>query len=236
MNKKQAKKQVAIPGFIWAIVVILVLCIVFMFLVQKPFSEKIDTYNTEHDAAQSKITMYEDYLSRKEEVEKSIAEMKEKYNEESKKLFVNATQGPADIQRMVNNLKISLNNVDIADPGVDGEGRTSSTGDPLYVTSVSFNFEGTESELLDTLDYFELESDGSYYVESLTATPIVSLDANSRVVSLSLSDQKFHISVSLSLYFFPPKVDEVSNAPIVSGSEAAVSPAAATESSAASAA
>jgi len=221
MNKKQqSKQQITIPGFVWAIAVIIILCIVFIFVVQAPFSKKIDKYNSDHESAQSKIAMFEDYLARAEEVQAKIDKMKEQYNEESKKLFVNATQTPDDIRKMVNQLNITPNSVSVTEGSIDGQGRTSSTGDPLYVTNVGINFVGTEADLLSTLDYFELESDGSYYVENLSVTEVRASTAAASVVS---TDRTFNISMTLSLYFFPPKVEEVVTTPIVSGSEALVS-------------
>lgn len=223
MNKKQqSKQQITIPGFVWAIAVIIVLCIVFIFVVQAPFSKKIDKYNADHESAQSKIAMFEDYLARAEEVEAKIEQMKEQYNEESKKLFVNATQTPADIRTMVNQLNIKPNSVSVSEGSVDGQGRSSSTGDPLYVTRVAINFVGSEADLLSTLDYFELESDGSYYVENLNVTEVESTTGGKNVSVVS-SDKQYNISLSLSLYYFPPKIDEVSTTPVVSGSAALVS-------------
>jgi len=225
MNSKQSsKQQLTIPGFVWAIAVIIILCIVFLFLVQSPFSKKIDKYNADHESAVSQIALYEDYLARATEVEAKIAQMKEEYNEESKKLFVNATQTPADIREMVNKLDLIPTNVAVTEGVTDSAGRKSSTGDPLYVTKVTIRFDGTEADLLSTLDYFELESDGSYYVETLSVTPID--DSTQTGVSKAQSNTKFSISLTLSLYFFPPKVEEVSTSPVVSGSAAAVTSAA----------
>lgn len=231
MNNKQSKQQLVIPGFVWAIAVIIILCIVFMFLVQAPFSEKIGKYNADHESAQSQIAMFEDYLARADEVEANIAKMKEEYNEESKKLHVNATEFPNDVRNMVNQLNIQLDSVSLSEGSTDGEGRVSSTGDPLYVSRISLSFVGTEADLLSTLDYFELESDGSYYVESLTVT-----EANSNS-SVKTAETRFNIALTLSLYFFPQKVEETeSMSPIVSGSDAAVSPATSSTSSTSSAA
>ena len=218
MNKKQSKQQLVIPGFVWAIAVIIILCIVFMFLVQAPFSEKIDKYNADHASAQSQIALFEDYLARADEVEAKIAKMKEEYNEESKKLHVNATEFPNDVRNMVNQLNIQLDSVSSSEGSTDSAGRVSSTGDPLYVSTISLAFSGTEADLLSALDYFEIESDGSYYVESLTVTEITGSSA------VKSTEPRFNIGLSLSLYFFPPKVDEIeSMSPIVSGSDAAVS-------------
>ena len=218
MNKKQSKQQLVIPGFVWAIAVIIILCIVFMFLVQAPFSEKIDKYNADHASAQSQIALFEDYLARADEVEAKIAKMKEEYNEESKKLHVNATEFPNDVRNMVNQLNIQLDSVSSSEGSTDSAGRVSSTGDPLYVSTISLAFSGTEADLPSALDYFEIESDGSYYVESLTVTEITGSSA------VKSTEPRFNIGLSLSLYFFPPKVDETeSMSPIVSGSDAAVS-------------
>ena len=218
MNKKQSKQQLVIPGFVWAIAVIIILCIVFMFLVQAPFSEKIGKYNADHESAQSQIALFEDYLARADQVEANIAKMKEEYNEESKKLHVNATEFPNDVRNMVNQLNIQLDSVSSSEGSTDSAGRVSSTGDPLYVSTISLAFSGTEADLLSALDYFEIESDGSYYVESLTVTEITGSSA------VKSTEPRFNIGLSLSLYFFPPKVDETeSMSPIVSGSDAAVS-------------
>ena len=57
-----SKKQLKISGFIIAIAIILILCIIFLLAVQVPFLQKKDTYEASHASAVSQINYYNSYL------------------------------------------------------------------------------------------------------------------------------------------------------------------------------
>lgn len=165
------KKQQSIPKFIWVIAGVLVVCIIFLIMVQVPFSQKFDTYQKDHASAASEISMYNDYLRREKEVSQNVAKMKAKYEAESQKLFVNGTKTADDIRDMLVDLDYDPTQLSVQKGVVDSEGRVSSSGDPLYTTIVEYQFSATEEELIKTLAYFEKESKGSYYVTNVNTRP-----------------------------------------------------------------
>lgn len=168
MDKKQ---QVSIPKYIWVIAGILVICIIFLIVVQVPFSQKLGDYNKKHDSAAAEISKYNSYLANASQISKNIVEMSTTYEKQSEKLFVNGTKTADDIKVMLEKLDYAPTSVSVQ-PGVqDSEGRMSSAGDPLYTTIVKLNFTGTEEEIVNTLKYFESESKGSYYVSKVTVKP-----------------------------------------------------------------
>lgn len=226
MDKKQ---QFNIPKYIWVIAGVLVVCIIYLIIVQVPFSQKLGTYNKDHASAQAQISMYGDYMARASEVSTEIVQMKEKYDKESQKLFVNGTKTSDDIRDMLKNLNYDPNELSVERGVPDTEGRVSSTGDPLYATVVRFNFTSSEEELISTLNYLESESKGSYYVTNISVQPAdeeeesvqtaeegsqasgeeSSKPAASSAVSTQNSGTagngtKYEVELTISLYYFNP--------------------------------
>lgn len=168
MDKKQ---QISIPKYIWVIAGILVICIIFLIVVQVPFSQKLGDYNKKHDSAAAEISKYNYYLANASQISKSIVEMSKEYETKSEKLFVNGTKTADDIRTMIEKLDYEPTSVSVQ-PGVqDSEGRMSSAGDPLYTTIVKLTFTATEEEIINTLKYFESESKGSYYISQISVKP-----------------------------------------------------------------
>jgi len=206
MNKKQ---QAQVPVFLIVIIVALVAVIAFIFIVHKPFLEKKPKYEADHASAVSQISLYNDYLSRASEVSSSIVSMKAEYEERSMKLFVNADKTPDDIRTMVNKLDITLDTIAF-NPGVeDSEGRTTVAGYPLYYSDVAITFKGTESLLLSTLDYLEVESDGSYYVNAITMSKDdeTETETSGNTVPVKSGDPRFTFNINVRLYYFNTKVE-----------------------------
>ena len=151
MDKKQ---QINIPKYIWVIAGVLVICIIFLIVVQVPFSQKLGKYNSDHQSATAEISMYNDYLARAKEVSNSIVSMKAEYEKESDKLFVNGTKTADDIRDMLINLNYDPTSLNVQKGVVDDQGRASSAGDPLHKTIATFTFVSTEEEIVKKLKYF----------------------------------------------------------------------------------
>lgn len=166
MEKKQ--KQFKVPGYLIAIILILVLCIVFIFVVQVPFANNYDAYQKEHRSAVAQISLWKDYLSREETVQAAINANKREYEAKSGALYVNGTVSPDDIRTMLNNFKYDIVNMAVSQGNADGSGKTNVAGGPLYSTTVSYRFIGTEENILQTLNFLELEAPNAYYVNSIS--------------------------------------------------------------------
>lgn len=196
-NKKQ---QINIPKYIWIIAAILAVCIIFLIFVQVPFSNKLPEYNAAHTSAVAQINQYNDYLARADQVQQNIDNMKKQYEKESDKLFVNATKTTDDIRAMLKKLNYDLSTLSVQKGVVDGAGRVSSTGDPLYSTVINFAFTATKQKMLETFNYFEAESNGSYYISQLS----INKPDNNGEESAKISDESYSVNLTMNLYYFKP--------------------------------
>lgn len=194
------KSQINIPKYIWIIAAILAVCLIFLIFVQVPFANRLPEYNAAHTSAVAQINQYNDYLARAEEVQKSIDTMKEQYEKESDKLFVNAKKTSDDIRAMLKKLDYDLSTLSVQKGVPDSEGRVSSTGDPLYSTVIDFDFTATKQKMIETLKYFESESNGSYYISHLSLSK--AMGNNNNEESVAASEEAYVVHLTMNLYYF----------------------------------
>lgn len=234
MDKKQ---QITIPKFLWVLAGILVVCIIFLIAVQLPFSGKIDKYNSDHASAESQINVYKDYLAHTDEVTKSINAMKEECSKMNDSLMINASKATDDFRDMLKNVDYDPQSLAITEGKADKKGGVSSTGDPLYVSTIRFNFTATEQKLVETLKYFESKSKGSYFVSKISIVEEEpekkkSGESSTAQESVTTANRLYNTNVEMSLYYFDPSKNKA-NSQKASGTSSSSS--AASGSSAASA-
>lgn len=196
------KKQLQIPKFIWVIAAILVIAIIFLLAVQIQFNQKIDKYNSDHASATSQINLYNDYLDRASQVQSDIDEMKRQYESQNTKLFANAERSPDDFRVGLEKYHYDIYGVSIASGVPDSQGRSTVAGAPLYSNNISFKFVGTEDIIRSTLDYLELEADGSYYISSVSISPPILKGENKQASAIDTANAQYEATVALSLYYF----------------------------------
>ena len=198
------KKQLKISGFIIAIAVILVMSIIFLIAVQVPFLQKKDEYEDKHASATSKINYYNSYLDNASAVESKIASMIEEYQTKNPILYENATKTPNEIRSVLDKMKYDLTALSI-DTGVeDTQGRTTVEGGMLYSTSINFRFAGTKDDLKKTLDYLEINADGTYYINSVSVDPYVEVGATTAASTTGVTGAgiKYDFTIQMALYYF----------------------------------
>ncbi len=198
------KKQLKISGFIIAIAVILVMSIIFLIAVQVPFLQKKDEYEDKHASATSKINYYNSYLDNASAVESKIASMIEEYQTKNPILYENATKTPNEIRSVLDKMKYELTALSI-DTGVeDTQGRTTVEGGMLYSTSINFRFAGTKDDLKKTLDYLEINADGTYYINSVSVDPYVEVGATTAASTTGVTGAgiKYDFTIQMALYYF----------------------------------
>lgn len=199
MDKKQ---QLKIPGFAWAIAAILVAALLFFIFVFSKLQGQMDTYNRDHASATAQIEKYKDYLNRKTQVEEEIESLKKTFEEKSGALYVNPKTTLEDIRTMLSSLGYDLDGLSVGSPAADPSGKQSATGDPLYIAQIGFNFNASEQKMINTLRYFEQESDGSYYISDLSISPV---DGTKEEKSTT-AERTYNVSMNIKLYYF--NVDE----------------------------
>jgi len=206
------KKQLKIPTYFLVIIAVLILSIIFIFVVQVPFSQKLDTYNRDHASVTSQISKYNDYLNRANEVSTKNAEMKAEYEANSRKLFSNANMSPDDIRDALTTFNYELVSLDISEGVVDPKGRSAVAGEPLYLTNVKYRFVGTEDNIRSTLDYLETQSEGAYFINDMSITIPKAAGSNDETVKTFNPTLKYEATLNMSLYYFNNKVAPVKKA------------------------
>lgn len=206
------KKQLKIPTYFLVIIAVLILSIIFIFVVQVPFSQKLDTYNRDHASVTSQISKYNDYLNRANEVSTKNAEMKAEYEANSRKLFSNANMSLDDIRDALTTFNYELVSLDISEGVVDPEGRAAVAGEPLYLTNVKYKFVGTEDNIRSTLDYLETQSEGAYFINDMSITLPKAAGSNDETIKTFNPTLKYEATLNMSLYYFNNKVAPVKKA------------------------
>lgn len=204
MDKKQ---QVALPKFIWALAAILVICIIFLVAVQIPFAQKIETYNSDHAAAESQVSEYEYYLKNVDTIKAAVDQMEAEASEKNAKLTVDPNKTVDDIRDLLAKHQMDLTTLSITDGVADQQGGVSASGDPLYVSTLKYNFVSTQQKIVETLGYFEKESQGAYIISGISIEEeeldkTVTSGEDSSKVSAPSAQQLFNTTLTIKLYYF----------------------------------
>lgn len=220
----------SIPKYIFALIAIILVCLIFLFVVQMPFLSAQPQLEKQHQADASQLQIYQDAYANRESLAADVKSMKEKYESDSASLFVNANKSPSDIMKMLSSSKTEPTTYSISEPRADKKGRKSSGGDTLYSTDISIVFDSLDDVEIETvLNYFESVSNGAYYVDEVTVKAIEkkvtatdaedsegSGDGESKVESKTESKSgstkdvltslyytgKYEVSITLKLYYF----------------------------------
>lgn len=204
MDKKQ---QASLPKFLWVLAGILVVCIIFLFAVQLPFSNKIETYNKDHASAESQISEYEYYLKNAETITDEVVKLEAECSAKNAKLSVDPNKTIDDIRDLIAKHGMDLTTLTISDGVADKQGGVSASGDPLYVSTLKYNFVQTQQKIIETLGYFEKESKGAYIIsainiekEELDEKPTSGEDSSK--VSAPSAQEIFNTTLTIKLYYF----------------------------------
>ena len=198
------KKQLKISGFIIAIAVILVMSIVFLIAVQVPFLQQKDGFEKKHASATSKINYYNSYLSNASTIESNIASMIEEYQTKNPILYDNAVKTPNEIRTVLEKMKYELTSLSVATGVADRQGRKTVEGGKLMYTSVTFRFSGTKDDLKKSLDYLEMDADGTYYIISVAADPTIESGSTTTTSTKGVAGSgiKYDFTIQMALYYF----------------------------------
>ena len=208
----------SVPKYIFGIIAIVLLAIIFIFTVQVPFSKAQPELEKQHQSDASQLKIYQDAYADRVNLASRVSSMKAQYEKDSKELFVNATKSPEDIMKMLNSSKVLPTTYSVSEQVLDGKGRSSSSGEPLYSTNISISFDSLdETQLLTVLDYFDglaVEA-----IEKRTNSAITdSTDESSKAESSANTDNKasngdlnslyftgkYNVTINLMLYYFLP--------------------------------
>lgn len=177
------------PKYIIAIALIIVVALIFLFVVQIPFSSKQPELERQHQSDASQLKIYQDAYADRENLAARVSSMKAQYEKDSKDLFVNATKSPQDIMDMINASKVQPTTYSVSEQTIDKKGRQSSSGEPLYSTNISIVFNSLDETQIGTvLDYFEAQSEGAYYIDHVSIAAIEKDDTDTNTTPEDAED------------------------------------------------
>ena len=83
--------------------------------------------------------------------------------------------------------------------------RSSQTGFAMYLTNISFSYDGPMSTAKKIIKYMEQESNGCYFINSLSMTP---LEGKSDVYSTTFEVTLYYFNSATKITTAPPETSE----------------------------
>lgn len=159
------------PKVFFVVVGLLVVFFVCLFVFFIPTINDIPTYNADHDDIEASVAYYQDVLDNKKTFEQRIENMQKEY-ENNQSIYVDVNSSVKDLQDVFAGTGIKLIELQRSEGFQDTQNRISKAGYPLYYTNLSFSYNGTENTAKKIMRYMEKESNGCYFINQLTMTPI----------------------------------------------------------------
>lgn len=200
MNKK---KDAGIPKFVFGLLAIFVIGLLFGVIGFSKFLKARPTYIENHKVATEKINLWEDTLNNATAKEKEVEDLKKQYEQMREEVFINASKSIDDVNEMLLSADIALESITISEEAEAGG--ASSSGDPLYATTISFTCYAKQETLAKILNYFEQQSIGAYYINDMTVTTIFEDDESS---DTSKPTDIYSVSMKVTLYYFKVVTDK----------------------------
>lgn len=182
-------KSFRISGIVVYLLAFVVAALLYFNYMYIPMSAQIDKLNLEHTRDMAQISQYEMQLSRIDSLRANVAELDEKLQKARENSFVQPGETGDDVDKAFQACGLQPTSVSVSDVAEDTSGVVSSEGQPLCRLTVSLSFQSDVPRLLSLLDYFENQSQGAYFVDSLSQS--------------AGEDGALTVSLAMTLYFFP---------------------------------
>ncbi len=161
MNKKKS------PVILIYLFCFLLTVLVYINFIYLPLNNQIAQLDQKHTDTVNQILYYEEQKSKRADIEKNIAELQSKIEQESTNATVTARTGAEDIDSACKAVGIVPKSVDMSEETVDTSKKTAD-GRLLSSVSVDLTVACNNEQLKNLLDYFENKSKGAYYVNHVS--------------------------------------------------------------------
>jgi hypothetical protein len=181
-------KNLKISGvLIYLFCFVLVLLLYFNF-VFTPLSGKVSSLDLAHSANATQMQTYDRQISKIEDLKKKIAEMQSQIQQANTTAAVTGKNVSEDIGAAFTAAGITPRDISVEDE-VPDKTKTSSDGKPLCSVLIVLKTDCTQTQMQTILNYFENQSSGVYYVNTVAYN----------------TQDKLPYSLSLTLYYFGSK-------------------------------
>jgi len=179
--KKQKISGVLIYLFAFALVLVL-----YFYYVFTPLTIKAAKLDAEHLQNTAQIEMYEQQIEKTDELKNKISELQSELDSLNQSEVVNGKNAAEDIGAAYKTAGITPAGIQVGDEVID-KTHTATDGRTLCSVSVNLTAQCDSAQLQKLLDYFEKQSKGAYYVNT---------------VALTQQQDKTEASLTLTLYYF----------------------------------
>lgn len=165
-----------------------------------PLLDKTAVLNAEHMENREQIAIFEGY-------NRDVPKMKEEIAALNAQKAKAAENAPLQGVQIINDINAGLIKYGITPQSISMNDESAVTPEilsydkkPLYFVSIGLGFSAPPDKLNQLLRYFETESDGAYYVTSLSVT--------------GQDDEHHIVSLSLNAYYYAAQSDVIAEAPL----------------------
>lgn len=181
----KSRKISGVLVYLFALVVVLLLYFYFVFI---PLSGKTAELDAAHEQNVTQLHVYEQQIQQEEQLKSKIDEMQAELNSLNPSTAINGQTVAEDIGKACDFAGFLPSDIQVGNETVINE-KISSAGQTLCSVPVNLKATCTGTQLLDLLDYFEKQSQGAYYINT---------------VNYTWGPGQFPAEFSLTLYYWNP--------------------------------
>ncbi|MCQ2514174.1 MAG: hypothetical protein MJ089_03655 [Ruminococcus sp.] len=160
-----------VPITLVLFIVLVIGLIIVTFTLFLPTLQNMGKYNADHASAVAQIDEYKNVIANQASVEARIAQLEEQYKE-NLSIYVNVETSVNDLQKMFADNGVHMSSLTRSVGTKDSKNRTAKSGYPLYYTTLNFTFESSLDKAGNIVKYLEQDSNGCYFINTLTMTPM----------------------------------------------------------------
>ncbi len=162
----KSRKVSGVLLYLLGLVLVLLLYFNFVFT---PMNVKVAQLDAEHQKNTQQIQLYDRQMGKADELKNKIAEMQQELEQTGQSTAVNGKAVAEDIDAACRAAGIVPAGIQVNGETVV-KNKTSWQGKPLCSVSVKLNAVCTNAQLTNLLHYFESQTKGAYYVNTVTRT------------------------------------------------------------------
>lgn len=179
-------KGLKISGVLLYLFGLVLVLLLYFYYVFTPLTGKVAQLDAEHTQNTAQLQMFEQQIQKKDELKNKISAMQSELDNLNRGTSVSGKNVAEDIGTACSSSGVTPDSIQVGNETVI-KGKSSSNGDPLCSVIVNLQTVCTDAQLLQLLNYFEGQSKGAYFVNS---------------VSYSWGQDKSLAGLTLTLYYF----------------------------------
>jgi len=179
-------KSIKISGvllYLFGFVLVLLLYVNYVFL---PLNNSVSVLNAAHVTDAAQIQAYDRQLNKISDLKQTIADAKVKLGKAESNTEVTGKTVAEDVAQAVKTAGVTLQSINVS-PETTDKTKTASNGKPLRSVTVDLMISCNNPQLSQLLDYFENQSKGVYYINT---------------VNMTRSSDKLTGNLTMTLYYF----------------------------------